>query len=302
VGMALANARSLANDTRPEPLTRRAAGNPALRRLRRNRAAIAGLVVFGLIVVMALTAPWIAPYPPNTLSPADSLKPPSLEHWMGTDSFGRDTLSRVIWGARISVQVGFVAVTISVIGGGLLGLISGYHRGGVDMVVARLTDVMLAFPGILLALVIIAVLGRNLTSAMIAVGISAMPAYIRVVRGSVLGVRQLDYVTAAEVIGCSSNRILLRHILPNVIAPVVVYGTLAVAGAILAGASLNYLGMGAKPPTPEWGLMLAESRDQIRRAWWLATFPGVAIMLTVISINLLGDGLRDAFDPWLKGR
>jgi len=297
--MALANARMLANDTSSEPLTRRAGGSPALRRLRRNRAAIAGLIVFGLIVLMALTAPWIAPYNPNALSPADSLKPPSLEHWLGTDSFGRDTLSRIIWGARISVQVGFVAVTISVVGGALLGLISGYHRGWVDMAVTRLTDVMLAFPGILLALVIIAVLGRNLTSAMIAVGISAMPAYIRVVRGSVLGVRQLDYVTAAEVIGCSSNRILLRHILPNVIAPVIVLATLGIPNAIIAGASLSFLGLGIQPPTSDWGEMLSSGRNHFAIAWWLSVFPGLAIVITVLTINLFGDGLRDALDPRL---
>jgi len=295
--MALANAKSLANETGAEPLTRRAAGSPSLRRLRRNRAAIAGLVVFGLIVVMALTAPWIAPYNPNQLSPADSLKPPSVEHWLGTDSFGRDTLSRVIWGSRISVQVGFVAVAISVVGGGLLGLISGYHRGWVDMIVARLTDVMLAFPGILLALVIIAVLGRNLTSAMIAVGISAMPAYIRVVRGSVLGVRELDYVTAAQVIGCSSNRILLRHILPNVIAPVIVLATLGIPNAIIAGASLSFLGLGIQPPTSDWGEMLSSGRNHFAIAWWLSVFPGLAIVITVLTINLFGDGLRDALDP-----
>jgi peptide/nickel transport system permease protein len=295
--MALANAKSLAEDTSAEPLTRRAPGSPALRRLRRNRAAIAGLVVFGAIVVMALTAPWLAPYNPNALNPVDSLKPPSAQYWLGTDSFGRDTLSRIMWGARISVQVGFVAVTIAVVGGSLLGLVAGYHRGSVDMVVTRLTDVMLAFPGILLALVIIAVLGRNLTSAMIAVGISAMPGYIRVVRGSVLSVRELDYVTAAQVIGCSSNRILLRHILPNVIAPVIVLATLGIPNAIIAGASLSFLGLGIQPPTADWGEMLSSGRSHFAIAWWLSVFPGLAIVITVLTINLFGDGLRDALDP-----
>jgi peptide/nickel transport system permease protein len=295
--MALANARSLANEKDAEPLTRRAAGSPALRRLRRNRAAIAGLLIFSVIVLMAITAPVIAPYNPNALNPVDSLERPSGKYWLGTDSFGRDTLSRVIWGSRISVQVGFVAVTISVVGGALLGLISGYHRGWVDMLVTRLTDVMLAFPGILLALVIIAVLGRNLPSAMIAVGISAMPGYIRVVRGSVLSVRELDYITAAQVIGCSSNRILLRHILPNVIAPVIVLATLGIPNAIIAGASLSFLGLGIQPPTADWGEMLSSGRSHFAIAWWLSVFPGLAIVITVLTINLFGDGLRDALDP-----
>src|SRR6266516_2024045 len=194
--MVLADSKSLATANEVMPRRSRPTGNQALRRLRRNRAAIAGLVVFSLIVLMALAAPIISPFNPNALNAIDALQPPSPYYWLGTDAFGRDNLSRVIWGSRISVQVGFVAVSISVIGGAILGLFSGYHRGWVDLLVMRLTDVMLAFPGILLALVIIAVLGRNLTSAMIAVGVSAMPGYIRVVRGSVLSVRENDYVIA----------------------------------------------------------------------------------------------------------
>lgn len=295
--MALADAKTLAKENDITPVRVRSNGYPALRRLKRNRAAITGLAVFGLIVLMALTAPFIAPYPPNALAPADSLLPPSAAHWMGTDSFGRDTLTRVIWGSRISVQVGFVAVSISVFGGAILGLFSGYHRGWVDMIVTRLTDVMLAFPGILLALVIIAVLGRNLTSAMIAVGISAMPGYIRVVRGSVLSVRENDYVLAAQVIGCGSNRILLKHILPNVLAPVIVLSTLGIPNAIIAGASLSFLGLGIQPPTADWGEMLSSGRNHFAIAWWLSVFPGLAIVVTVLTINLFGDGLRDALDP-----
>jgi peptide/nickel transport system permease protein len=275
----------------------RPAGNPALRRLRRNRAAIAGLAVFGLIVLMALAAPIISPFNPNAINAIDALQPPSTWYPMGTDSFGRDNLSRVIWGSRTSVQIGFVAVSISVVGGAILGLFSGYHRGWVDLLVMRLTDVMLAFPGILLALVIIAVLGRNLTSAMIAVGISAMPGYIRVVRSSVLSVRENDYVTAAQVIGCGSNRILLKHILPNVIAPVIVLATLGIPNAIIAGASLSFLGLGVQPPTSDWGEMLSSGRNQFALAPWLSIFPGLAIVITVLTINLFGDGLRDALDP-----
>ena len=295
--MALADSQSAAPAQAGAPTRARSAGNPALRRLRRNRAALAGLVVFCAIIVIGLAAPILAPYNPNELNPIDSLQPPSPWYWFGTDSFGRDTLSRVIWGARISVQVGFVSVTISVIGGAILGLLAGYHRGWTDMLVSRLTDVMLAFPGILLALVIIAVLGRNLTSAMIAVGISAMPGYIRVVRGSVLSVREHDYVVAAQVIGCGSNRIVLRHILPNVVAPVIVLATLGIPNAIIAGASLSFLGLGVQPPTADWGEMLSSGRNSFALAPWLSIFPGLAIVVTVLAINLFGDGLRDALDP-----
>jgi peptide/nickel transport system permease protein len=254
-------------------------------------------VVFCLIVVMAVAAPIIAPFNPTRVNAIDALQPPSPWYWMGTDAFGRDNLSRVIWGSRTSVQIGFVAVTISVLGGATLGLLSGYHRGWADLLVMRLTDVMLAFPGILLALVIIAVLGRNLTSAMIAVGISAMPAYIRVVRSSVLSVRETEYVIAAQVIGCGSNRILLRHILPNVTAPVIVLATLGIPTAIIAGASLSFLGLGVQPPTADWGEMLSSGRNQFALAPWLSIFPGLAIVITVLSVNLFGDGLRDALDP-----
>jgi peptide/nickel transport system permease protein len=275
----------------------RSTGSRAVRRLQHNRAAIGGLVVFSLIVLMALAAPLISPHNPNAMNPIDALQPPSPWYWMGTDTFGRDTLSRVIWGSRASVQIGFVAVAISVIGGASLGLFSGYHRGWFDMLVMRLTDVMLAFPGILLALVIIAVLGRNLTSAMIAVGISAMPTYIRVVRSSVLSARESDYVTAAQVIGCGSIRVLLRHILPNVVAPIIVLATLGIPTAIIAGASLSFLGLGVQPPTSDWGEMLSSGRNQYALAPWLSIFPGLAIVITVIAINLFGDGLRDALDP-----
>jgi len=270
------------------------------RRLRRNRAAIAGLVIFALIIVVAIIAPAIAPYNPNKLNPADSLLEPGGQYLLGTDTLGRDILSRIIYGARISVQMGLVAVSISVIGGATLGLVSGYYRGIVDLLVTRLTDVMLAFPGILLALVIIAVLGRNLSSAMIAVGVSGMPIFIRVVRGSVLSVREHEYVIAAQVIGCSNTRVLTRHILPNVLAPVIVLATLGIPNAIIAGASLSFLGLGIKPPTADWGEMLSTGRSSITTAWWLSTFPGLAIVVMVLAINLFGDGLRDALDPRQK--
>jgi peptide/nickel transport system permease protein len=272
----------------------------AFRQLVRNKAALVGLAIFVLIIVMALAAPLLAPYDPIKLNTRDSLQGPSPRHWMGTDSFGRDTLSRIVYGARISVQMGFVAVAISVLGGSVLGLVAGYYRGLVGMAIMRLTDVMLAFPGILLALVIIAILGRNLSSAMIAVGVSGMPVYIRVVRGAVLSVREREYVEAARVTGCRDVRILVRHILPNVVASVIVLATLGIPNAIIAGAALSFLGLGIKPPTPDWGEMLNSGRGYISTAWWLSTFPGLAIMVMVLAINLFGDGLRDALDPRLK--
>lgn len=275
---------------------------PVLKRLLRQPSVVVGAVILLVLIVGAVFAPFLTPYEPAKISPREALQPPSLAHPLGTDHFGRDQLARLLYGGSLSLQVGLVAVAIGASIGVTLGAIAGYKGGWIDEIIARVIDVKLAFPGILLALGVVAVLGPDLMNLMIAVGVGTIPGFCRLVRGQVLAAREFDYVLAARTLGCRHARIVVRHILPNVIAPVVVYGTLAVAGAILAGASLNYLGMGAKPPTPEWGLMLAESRDQIRRAWWLATFPGLAIMLTVISINLLGDGLRDAFDPWLKGR
>jgi peptide/nickel transport system permease protein len=275
---------------------------PVLRRLLRQPGVVVGAVILLLLIIGAVFAPYLTPYEPAKMSPREALQPPSLTHPLGTDHFGRDQLTRLLYGGSLSLQVGLVAVAIGASVGVTLGAVAGYRGGWIDEIIGRIIDIKLAFPGILLALAVVAVLGPDLMNLMIAVGIGTIPGFCRLVRGQVLAAREFDYVLAARTIGCQHARIVVRHILPNVIAPVVVYGTLAIAGAILAGASLNYLGMGAKPPTPEWGLMLAESRDQIRRAWWLATFPGVAIMLTVISINLLGDGLRDAFDPWLKGR
>jgi peptide/nickel transport system permease protein len=272
----------------------------ALRRLRRNTGASIGGGVFLLIVAVAVVAPQLAPDDPIRLNVSESLEPPGGRHWLGTDQFGRDVLSRIIYGARISVAMGFVAVTISVVAGSVLGLLSGYYRGTVDLLVMRLVDVMLAFPGILLALVIIAVLGPNLGSAMVAVGISGMPLFIRVVRGSTLAIREFHYVEAARATGGGDARIVFRHVLPNVLTPVIVLVTLGIPNAIVAGAALSFLGLGVKPPTPDWGEMLSRGRAFMSTAWWLSTFPGLAIVLIVIAINRFGDGLRDALDPRMK--
>jgi peptide/nickel transport system permease protein len=253
-----------------------------------------------MIVAVAAAAPWLAPHDPVRLNVAESLEPPGPRHWLGTDQFGRDVLSRIVYGARVSVATGLVAVTISVVGGSVLGLVSGYYRGTVDLFVMRLVDVMLAFPGILLALVIIAVLGPNLGSAMVAVGISGMPLFIRVVRSSTLSVREVQYVEAARATGGGDARIVFRHVLPNVLTPIIVLVTLGIPSAIIAGAALSFLGLGVRPPTPDWGDMLSRGRAFMTTAWWLSTFPGLAIMVIVLAINRLGDGLRDALDPRMK--
>jgi peptide/nickel transport system permease protein len=272
----------------------------ALRRLARNRGAAVGGLVFLLFVLLALAAPVLAPHDPVRLNVVESLEAPGARHWLGTDQFGRDVLSRIIYGSRVSVAMGIVAVAISVGAGSMLGLLAGFYRGPVDLVVMRLVDVMLAFPGILLALVIIAVLGPDLKSAMIAVGISGMPLFIRVVRASTLAVRELHYVEAAQATGCGDLRVLARHVLPNVLTPIIVLVTLGIPSAIVAGAALSFLGLGIKPPTPDWGEMLSRGRAFMGTAWWLSTFPGLAIAIVVLAINRFGDGLRDALDPRMK--
>ena len=288
-------------ERRAEPSRRgRSPWGGAVRRLARNRWATAGGAVFVLFGIMALAAPLLTPHDPTRLNVVESLEPPSTRHWLGTDQFGRDVLARIIYGARVSMAMGVVAVTISVVAGSALGLLSGYYRGPTDLLVMRLVDVMLAFPGILLALVIIAVLGPNLGSAMIAVGISGMPLFVRVVRSSTLAVRALQYVEAAQVAGVGDVRVLVRHVLPNVVTPVIVLVTLGIPAAIVAGAALSFLGLGVQPPTPDWGEMLSKGRAFMSTAWWLSTFPGLAIAIAVLSINRFGDGLRDALDPRMK--
>lgn len=272
----------------------------AMRRLRRNKGAMIGLGILALLILATTFAPVLAPYDPIKQDLMKALQEPGAEHLLGTDQFGRDILSRLLYGGRISLRIGLVSVGIAGSIGVTLGLISGYFGGWIDMLVSRVLDLMLAFPGILLALVIVSVIGPSLFNVMVAVGISSVPAYARLVRGTVLAAREAVYVEAARATGATDRMIMLRHILPNVLAPVIVLATLGIAGAILSGAALSFLGLGAQPPTPEWGAVLSDGRNYLRLAWWISTFPGVAIMITVLSINLLGDGLRDALDPRMK--
>lgn len=268
--------------------------------LGRQRGAVVGLVILGGLALMALGAPWLSPRDPIRTAARDALQPPGARFVLGSDQFGRDVASRVLHGARVSLTVGLIAVSIAVALGAPLGLVSGYYGGRLDGLIMRVMDVLLAFPGILLALAIVSVLTPGLTNVMIAVGLSAVPTYARLVRASVLSARENLYVEAARALGGRDLSILTRYILPNVVAPLIVTATLGLGTAILSAAALGFLGLGSQPPQPEWGRMLSEGRDYLREAWWISTFPGLGIMLTVLAMNLLGDGLRDVLDPRLQ--
>ncbi|WP_334176131.1 ABC transporter permease subunit [Pseudoxanthobacter sp.] len=271
-----------------------------------NRGAVAGLAVFVALILVAIFAPLIAPWPPDLQNREALLLPPAwveggkAAYLLGTDAVGRDMLSRLIYGARYSLFIGLVVVSLSLVSGVALGLIAGFVGGWVDIVIMRIMDVILAFPSLLLALVLVAILGPGLDNAMIAIALVLQPHFVRLTRGSVLAERERDYVTAVRTAGGGPLRIMVRTILPNCVAPLIVQATLSFSNAILEAAALGFLGMGAQPPTPEWGTMLAEAREFILRAWWVVTFPGLAILITVLAINLMGDGLRDALDPKLK--
>jgi peptide/nickel transport system permease protein len=271
-----------------------------VRRIRQSKGAMVGVALLVLLIIVAILAPVIAPHDPVRVNAGSYLASPSVGHPFGTDQFGRDVFSRVVFGARPSLTVGFISVGIASIFGVVVGLYAGYYGGYVDDLLMRLIDIMLAFPGILLAMAIVSILGPSLANLMIAVGISAIPSYARLTRGSVLAAREEVYVLAARSIGVPNRLILPRHILPNVVAPIIVAATLGIGTSILWAAALSFLGMGSQPPDPEWGRMLSEGRQYLRDHWWISTFPGLAIMITVLAVNLLGDGLRDALDPRLK--
>ena len=275
----------------------RAGRSGAFVRLLRRPSAAFGLVVVALFVAMALAAPFLAPYDPIATSFSTVRKAPSAAHWFGTDEIGRDVLSRVIFGARASLAAGVVSVLISLAIGVPVGLLAGYAGGRTDMLISRLTDALLACPFLILAIALAAFLGPSLTNAMIAIGISATPVFVRLTRGTALAAKAEEYVLAARAIGNPPWRIALRHVLPNIVPPLLVQATLAIAAAVIAEASLSFLGLGQQPPQPSWGSMLNTAKNYIDNAPWMAIWPGVSIFLLVLSFNLVGDGLRDALDP-----
>lgn len=267
---------------------------------RKNKPAIAGTFIVVFFVLLAIFARFIAPQGINDQNIGIRLQPPSAAHWFGTDDFGRDIFSRIVFGARLSLRVGFLSVVGSIIAGTLLGVIAGYFGRFLDVVISRIFDILLAFPSILLSIAIVAILGPSLNNALVAIAIVNIPVFGRLVRSRVLTVKEEEYVVAARSIGMGDMRIIFHHVLPNSFAPIIVQGTLNIATAILDAAGLGFLGMGAQAPLPEWGKMLSDSREYIQNAPWTVLFPGLAIVLVVVGFNLIGDGLRDALDPRMK--
>jgi peptide/nickel transport system permease protein len=292
----------MAIDEQIEPFSR---ARDIKRRLLRHPGGVAGLLVTVCFFTGALLAPWLSPYDPLAQNLEQRLQAPSQAHLMGTDDFGRDIFSRVMYGARISLTVGFIAIGIAVTGGLVLGLVAGFYTTGrwgrlIDHAIMRTGDILLAFPTVLLAIAIVTAFGPGLRNAMLAIAIIYLPRFVRIVRASVLVERGQTYIEAGQALGVSNQRLLFRHLLPNALAPVIVQATLGLAEAIIEAAALSFLGLGATPPTPEWGAMLSEGRSYLRLAPWVTFFPGMAIFLIVVSFNLLGDGLRDALDPRLR--
>ncbi|MDF2911019.1 MAG: transporter permease [Sporolactobacillus laevolacticus] len=267
---------------------------------RKNKPAIAGTFIVVFFILLAIFARFIAPQGINDQNIGIRLQPPSAAHWFGTDDFGRDIFSRIVFGARLSLRVGFLSVVGSIIAGTLLGVIAGYFGKLLDVVISRIFDILLAFPSILLSIAIVAILGPSLNNALVAIAIVNIPVFGRLVRSRVLTVKEEEYVVAARSIGMGDMRIIFHHVLPNSFAPIIVQGTLNIATAILDAAGLGFLGMGAQAPLPEWGKMLSDSREYIQNAPWTVLFPGLAIVLVVVGFNLIGDGLRDALDPRMK--
>jgi peptide/nickel transport system permease protein len=269
-------------------------------RLKRNRLAISGLTLVVAMFAVAILASWLAPYDPNSINLKQVLMPPSPAHLLGTDTLGRDVLSRIIFGAQVSLLVGFVAVGISSLVGMLVGALAGYYGGLIDQILMRLVDLMLCFPVFFLILAVIAVLGPSIWNIMVIIGLTSWMGVARLVRAELLSLKERDFVAAARALGASDARIIWRHLLPNALTPVMVSATLGVAGAILVESALSFLGLGVQPPTPSWGNILTAGKDNIEIAWWLSVFPGLAILVTVMSYNLLGEGIREAIDPRLK--
>ena len=271
-----------------------------LKRLSRNKLAMVGVVILSVLILGAIFAPWIVPYDYAEQNIEDAYMSPCAAHLFGTDEFGRDIFSRILMGSRLSLIIGFIAVAIAIIVGGLLGAIAGYFQKAVDNIIMRFMDILMSIPQLLLAIAITATLGSSIINLMIAVGVAAIPGYSRIVRASVLSVRDQEFVEAARAVGTSDFKIIMKHILPNCLAPIIVKATLDVAICILSAAGMSFIGIGLQPPSPEWGAMLADARYYIRDFSYMALFPGLCIALTIFSLNVLGDGLRDALDPKLR--
>ncbi len=271
--------------------------NKALSRFWRSPRTIVGMVILVIILLAAIFAPLVATHEPNAQNLRNRLQPPSQENWLGTDQFGRDTYSRIVYGGRVSLQVGFLSVAIALGIGGIMGLLAGFYGGWIDRIMMAVSDVLLALPGFLLALAIVAALGPSIVNVMIAVGVATVPNFSRIVKAAVVSVREQEYVAAAQAQGQRDSGIMLKHVIPNSLSPVIVQVTLSLAGAILTAAGLSFLGMGAQPPTAEWGAMLNGAQSYLREAHWPVTAPGIAIVLVVLALNFVGDGLRDALDP-----
>ena len=271
-----------------------------LGRLKRNHLAMVGLVIIVVMIILALLAPYISPYPYEAADFKNRYATPNAEHWFGTDELGRDIFSRLLYGSRYSLRIGLISVAISAIGGIFFGALAGYFGGAVDNIIMRLLDVLQAMPGIVLAIAISAALGPGLTNSVIALSISSIPGYARMTRASILNVRKMEYLEAATSINCSNARIIWKHVLPNALSPLIVQATMGIAGAIMGAAMLSFIGLGVQPPTPEWGAMLSAGRNYLRDYPHLCIFPGIMIMMAVLSLHMLGDGLRDALDPKLK--
>lgn len=272
----------------------------AYNKLKKNKAAMVGGFMILFFIIVAFIGPYFTPYEPQTQDLVNKLQPPSADHWFGTDHYGRDIFSRIIHGMSITLYIGFFSVAMGATVGVVLGMVSGYYGGKTDTVIMRVMDVLLAFPGILLALAIVSVLGPSLNNVIIAVAIFSVPVFARIVRGSTLSVRKLEYIDAMKALGASDFRILFKHILPNIASPIIVQATLSIATTVLTAAGLSFLGLGAQPPMPEWGAMLSDGRNYMYNAWHVAFFPGVTIVLVVLAFNIFGDGLRDALDPKMK--
>ena len=288
--------------TPDESLLGKATGNQTVRRLLRSPSAVAGLTIVVLLVLAGVLAPLLTPYDPEQQNLRAVLQAPTWTHPLGTDQLGRDILARILFGARLTLFIGAFAVAVGVVVGVPLGVISGFYRGTVDLIIQRVMDLMLSFTTFLLALTLVALLGVGLTNVIVAVGVSTIPRFARLVRSSVLSIREVSYIEASLALGVPSHRVLWRHVLPNALAPVIVQATLSMGATILTAAGLGFLGLGVQPPTPEWGAMLGEGRNYIFSQPSVTTFPGLAIFLAVVGFNLLGDGLRDALDPQLRGR